>query len=143
MIGSAQLREEEDLKEPNLKVNLVTLFPIASAREPRILATSLPVDRLWQVRAVVKLYEYRWVIETTFETMKGELHLDEFMVRKWVTNERLLWAGAMAYTLLWSFCGCKPVRRASFSSGGDVASAATGCDGQKIDSGETAGGHCL
>jgi len=51
------------------------------------------------VRAVVKLYEHRWAIETTFPNLKRELHLDEFMVRDWTAIERLLWAGAMAYTL--------------------------------------------
>jgi len=97
----AQLREEgDDPAEPNPEVNLVVLFPISSSQEPLILATSLPVDRLWQVKAVVKIYEYRWAIETTFENMKRDLHLDEFMVREWVAIERLLWAGAMAYTLL-------------------------------------------
>lgn len=97
----AQLREEEDdPQECNPEVNLLVLFPLARNKEPLILATTLPIQGLWQVRAVVKLYEYRWAIETTFETMKSELHLDEFMVREWVAIERLLWAAAMSYTLL-------------------------------------------
>jgi hypothetical protein len=95
------LREEDDdLKEANPEVNLVILFPLVGAKEPLILATSLPVHELKEVREVVKIYEYRWAIETTFENMKRDLHLDEFMVRDWIAIERLLWAGAMAYTLL-------------------------------------------
>jgi len=62
------------------------------------------VDRLYEVRAVVKIYEYRWAIETTFEHMKSELHLDEFMVWPWVAIERLLWVGAMAYILPGVLC---------------------------------------
>jgi len=52
----------------------VILFPIVSHKEPLILATSLLVDKLWQARAVVKMYEYRWPVETTFENMKRGLH---------------------------------------------------------------------
>jgi len=100
VVFRARLREEDDPEEPNPEVNLVILFPLVGAGEPLILATSLPVDRLHEVRAVVKIYEYRWAIETTFENMKSELHLDEFMVRQWVAIERLLWTGAMAYILL-------------------------------------------
>ena len=97
VVFRARLREEDDPEEPNPEVNLV--FPLVGAGEPLILATSLPVGRRHEVRAVVKIYEYRWAIETTFENMKSELHLDEFMVRQWVAIERMLWA-AMAYILL-------------------------------------------
>lgn len=101
VVFRAQLREEgDDPKEANPEVNLVILFPLVGAKEPLILATSLSVHRLKEVREVVRLYEYRWAIETTFENMKRDLHLDEFMVRDWVAIERLLWAGAMAYSLL-------------------------------------------
>ena len=62
--------------------------------------THLPVDRLHEVRAVVKIYEYRWAIDTIFERTKRELHLDEFMVRQWAAIECLLWAGAMVYILV-------------------------------------------
>jgi hypothetical protein len=72
VVFRAQLREEEDdPKEANPEVNLVILFPLVGAKEPLILATSLSVHKL-----------------------------DEFMVRDWAAIERLLWAGAMAYTLL-------------------------------------------
>jgi len=42
----------------------------------------------------------RCCIETMFENLKRELHLDEFMVRDWLAIERLLWAGAMSYMAL-------------------------------------------
>lgn len=97
----AQLREDGDEQgEANPEVNLVVLFPLVGANEPLILATSLPVRTVKQVQEVVKLYEYRWAIETTFENLKRDFHLDEFMVREWVAIERLLWAVAMAYSLL-------------------------------------------
>ncbi len=97
----AQLRAEEDsLEEPNPEVNLVVLFALTTYIEPLILATSLPVKTLSQVQEVVNLYDYRWAIETTFENMKRDLHIDEFMVRHWQAIERLLWIGAMAYILL-------------------------------------------
>lgn len=103
VVFRAQLREapeEDDPSKPNPEVNLIVIFPAIARYDPLILATTLPVDTLWQVRAVSKLYEQRWAIETTFQNMKRELHLDEFMVRDWTAIERLLWAGAMAYSLL-------------------------------------------
>lgn len=89
-----------DLQEPNPEVNFVVLFPIVGSGEPLILATSLPVETLEEVRAVVRIYEYRWAIETMFETLKRDWHIDEFMVRQWRAIERLLWAGTMAYMVL-------------------------------------------
>ena len=103
VVFRAQLREapeEDDPSQPNPEVNLIVIFPAIARYDPLILATTLPVDTLWHVRAASKLYERRWAIETTFENMKRQLHLDEFMVRNWTAIERLLWAGAMAYSLL-------------------------------------------
>ncbi len=96
----ARLREADDLQEPNPEVNFVVLSPVTGSGEPLILATSLPVETLEEVRAVVRMYEYRWAIETMFEALKRDWHIDEFMVRHWRAIERLLWAGAMAYMVL-------------------------------------------
>jgi Transposase DDE domain len=99
----ARLREapgEDDPTQPNPELNLVVLFPLGGNAEPLLLATPLPIQTLTQVREIVRLYEWRWAIETMFENLKRELHLDEFMVRDWLAIERLLWAGAMSYMAL-------------------------------------------
>jgi hypothetical protein len=99
----ARLREapgEDDPAQPNPELNLVVLFPLGGNAEPLLLATPLPIQTLTQVREIVRLYEWRWAIETMFENLKRELHLDEFMVRDWRAIDRLLWAGAMSYLAL-------------------------------------------
>lgn len=103
VVWRARLREapgEDDPTQPNPELNLVVLFPLVGSTEPLLLATPLPLQTLTQVREIVQLYEWRWAIETMFENLKRELHLDEFMVRDWRAIERLLWAGAMSYMAL-------------------------------------------
>jgi len=92
--------EEDDPTQPNPELNLVVLFPRVGDRDPLILATPLPIESLAHLRDIVKLYEYRWAIETMFENLKRDLHMDEFMVRDWLAIERLLWATAMSYMVL-------------------------------------------
>lgn len=67
--------------------------------DPLVLATTLPVETLADIKGVVRVYSLRWSIETGFETMKG-WGLGRFMVRKWQAIDRLLWMVAIAYALL-------------------------------------------
>jgi hypothetical protein len=80
-------------------LNFVELRPLAGPRDPLVLATTLPVTKLTEARAVAWVYAQRWTIETGFETLKA-WGLGRFMVRGWEAIDRLLWIVAIAYTLL-------------------------------------------
>ena len=41
----------------------------------------LPIDTLYNVVQIVKIYEARWSIEVMFEYLKRGFGLDDFMVR--------------------------------------------------------------
>ncbi|MGB8644383.1 MAG: transposase [Anaerolineae bacterium] len=92
----AQLTEDDWAGPP---ITFVVLLPEGLA-DPLILGTTLGATTLQTARAIIHLYEYRWVIETSFETLKGAFGLEKFMVRKWKATERLLNVVAMAFMLL-------------------------------------------
>jgi hypothetical protein len=81
------------------EITCVILFPDTLA-DPLILGTTLSGATIQEARAIIRLYEQRWVIETAFETMKGAFGLEKFMVRKWQATERLLNLVAIAFTVL-------------------------------------------
>jgi len=80
-------------------VELVPLDGQGGHTQPLVLATTLPVATLADVKGVVRVYSWRWAIETAFETMKA-WGLGRFMVRRWQAIDRLLWLVAVAYALL-------------------------------------------
>jgi Transposase DDE domain len=80
-------------------LHFVELLPLDGVTDPLVLATTLSVDRLVDIEGVVRVYAWRWAIETAFETMKA-WGLGRFMVRRWQAIDRLLWAVAVAYALL-------------------------------------------
>jgi hypothetical protein len=88
---------QADYQEATL--HFVQLVPRDGTTDPLVLATTLPVDTLAGVKGVVRVYSWRWAIETGFETMKA-WGLGRFMVRKWQAIDRLLWIVAVAYALL-------------------------------------------
>jgi hypothetical protein len=79
-------------------LHFVHLVPCDGHTAPLVVATTLPVDTLADVKGVVRVYSWRWAIETGFETLKG-WGLGRFMVRKWQAIDRLLWLVAVAYAL--------------------------------------------
>jgi hypothetical protein len=81
------------------EITFVVLFPDHGS-DPLILGTTLSVDTLAEAREIIRVYEKRWVIETSFEILKGSFGLEKFMVREWRATERLLNLVAMAFTLL-------------------------------------------
>ena len=85
----------------------VELRPLDGTAAPLVLATTLPVDRLADVTGVVRVYAWRWAIETAFETMKA-WGLGRFMVRRWHAIDRLLWRVAVAYALSPTPCSSSP-----------------------------------
>jgi hypothetical protein len=96
VVFQARLTEDEG---EGPEITFVVLFPEEMA-DPLILGTTLPATTLQTARAIIHLYESRWVIETGFETLKGSFGLEKFMVRKWRAAERLLNLVAMAFILL-------------------------------------------
>jgi Transposase DDE domain len=88
---------KDDVQEAT--VNFVEAVPVEGATESLVVATTLPVDTVAQVRAIVRLYAQRWAIETGFETMHA-WGQDAFMVRRWTAIDRLLWVVAVAYALV-------------------------------------------
>ncbi len=80
-------------------LHFVELRPLDGVTDPLVVATPLPVTTLADVKGVVRVYSWRWSIETAFETMKA-WGLGRFMVRTWQAIDRLLWLVALAYALL-------------------------------------------
>jgi hypothetical protein len=87
----------DDVQEAT--VHFVAAVPLEGPTESLVLATTLPVDTMAQVRATVRLYAQRWAIETGFETMHA-WGQEAFMARRWIAIERLLWVLAVAYALV-------------------------------------------
>ncbi len=88
---------QADYQEATL--HFVQLVPLDGTTEPLVLATTLPVATLADVKGVVRVYAWRWAIESGFETMKA-WGLGRFMVRSWQAIDRLLWTVAVAFALL-------------------------------------------
>ena len=80
-------------------LQFIELLPLDGVTDPLVLATPLPAAMLADIKGVVRVYAWRWAIETAFETMKG-WGLGRFMVRSWQAIDRLLWLVAVAYALL-------------------------------------------
>ena len=80
-------------------VNFVEAVPVEGATESLVVATTLPVDTVAQVRAIVRLYAQRWASETGCETLHA-WGQEAFMVRRGTAIERLLWVVAVAYALV-------------------------------------------
>jgi hypothetical protein len=76
----------------------VVLLP-DNAPDPLILGTKLAFATVQEARAVIRVYEKRWLIETSFDTMKGAFGLEKFTVRKWQAIDRLLNLVALAFTV--------------------------------------------
>jgi hypothetical protein len=88
---------KDDVQEAT--VHFVEAVPVAGLSESLVVATTLPVDTVAQVRALVRLYAQRWAIETGFETMHA-WGQERFMVRSWTAIDRLLWVLAVAFALV-------------------------------------------
>ena len=88
---------KDDVQEA--PVHFVEAVPMEGLSESLVVATTLPVATVVQVRAIVRLYAQRWAIETGFETMHA-WGQDRFMVRSWTAIDRLLWVLAVAFALV-------------------------------------------
>ncbi|MGI8424847.1 MAG: transposase [Chloroflexota bacterium] len=88
---------QTDYTEATLQ--FVELLPLDGITHPLVVATTLPIETLADSKGVVRVYAWRWAIETAFETMKA-WGLGRFMVRRWQAIDRLLWLVAVAFALL-------------------------------------------
>lgn len=102
-VGTARVRlqfsrsgRKGDLAEAD--VTVVQFVPEEERLDPLVLVTTLPVETLSEVRAIMRIYSLRWTIETAFETMHA-WGQDAFMVRAWRAIDRLLWTLACTYAL--------------------------------------------
>jgi hypothetical protein len=96
-IRSSRSGRQHDYQDATL--HFVQLVPGDGTTDPLVVATTLPVDTLADVSGVVRVYAWRWAIESGFETMKA-WGLGRFMVRTWQAIDRLLWLVAVAFALL-------------------------------------------
>jgi len=80
-------------------LNFVAFLPDDPEEDPLLLVTNLGVTDLTHARGILKVYERRWGIETTLETLKA-WGLEGFMVRRWHAIERACTLIALAYILL-------------------------------------------
>ena len=79
-------------------LNALCLRPDKDDVEPMYLAATLPIDTKAELTLIVRLYSWRWAIETFFWTFKKALNADSWRVfSSWEAIDRLLMAAHMAY----------------------------------------------
>jgi hypothetical protein len=82
-------------------LNALRLNPARENIEPMYLATTLPIDTKPELTLIVRLYSWRWGIETFFWTFKQAFQADSWRVfSSWKAIDRLLSAAHMAYLVL-------------------------------------------
>ena len=81
--------------------NAVRLTSIKIEIDPMYLATTLAIDTREQLTLIVRLYSWRWGIETFFWNFKQAFNADSWRVfSSWDAIDRLLTAAHMAYLIL-------------------------------------------
>ncbi len=85
----------------HLSFNAVRLTPTKDDLEPMYLATTLTTETVQDLTTIVRLYSWRWGIETFFWTFKQAMGATSWRVfSSWEAIERLLAAAHMAYLIL-------------------------------------------
>lgn len=81
--------------------NALCLTPEKESVDPMYLATTLTTETKEDLTRIVRLYSWRWGIETFFWTFKQALNCDSWRVfSSWEAIDRLLSAAHMAYLVL-------------------------------------------
>lgn len=81
--------------------NIVCLSPLKEGLDPMFLATTLTTETVADLRMIVRLYSWRWGIETFFWKFKQGLNADSWRVfSSWEAIDHLLAAAHMAYLVL-------------------------------------------
>ena len=85
----------------DVSFNVLCLTPSEQDKEPMFLATTLTTETREDLRRIVRLYSWRWGIETFFWNFKQALNCDSWRVfSSWEAIDRLLTAAHMAYLIL-------------------------------------------
>jgi hypothetical protein len=99
-VASREIAVTTESKE-NVSFNAVCLTPVNTDVEPMYLATTLTTETDEDLRMIVRLYSWRWGIETFFWKFKQALGADSWRVfSSWKAIDRLLTAAHMAYVVL-------------------------------------------
>lgn len=99
-----------------LSFNALCLTPTEAGVDPMFLATTLTTETSEDLTRIVRLYSWRWGIETFFWTFKQALRGDSWRVFScWEAIDRLLTAAHLAYLAL--------VMLAEFAKRGQTAAA--------------------
>lgn len=87
--------------EEEVSFNAVCLTPTKESVAPMFLATTLTTETTHDLMMIVKLYSWRWGIETFFWKFKEGLNARSWRVfASWEAIDRLLAAAHMAYLIL-------------------------------------------
>lgn len=99
-VSARQVSVKTDSKE-QLSFNALCLTPCKDDVEPMFLATTLTTEKSEDLMRIVRLYSWRWGIETFFWQFKQALRADNWRVfSSWEAIDRLLAAAHMAYLVL-------------------------------------------
>lgn len=99
-VSSRQITVKTAAKE-NVSFNALCLTPTIGDAEPMYLATTLTTETNEDLRMIVRLYSWRWGIETFFWKFKQALGANSWRVfSSWDAIDRLLTAAHMAYLVL-------------------------------------------
>lgn len=99
-VSARQISLKTESKE-KFSLNAVCLTPAGGGGEPMFLATTLPIESREDLTMIVRLYSWRWGIETFFWKFKQALGAKSWRVFScWKAIDRLLTAAHMAYLVL-------------------------------------------
>jgi len=106
-VASRQVSTKDSSNE-SFCFNAICLTPESEKLEPMFLATTLTTATCDDLRSIVRLYSWRWGIETFFWNFKNGLQGSSWRVFScWEAIDRILTAAHMAYLILFliaDFC---------------------------------------
>ena len=99
-VSARQVGVETPSKE-QVSFNVACLVPVKDEIDPMYLATTLTTQTVGDLMMIVRLYSWRWGIETFFWKFKQALRADSWRVfSSWEAIDNLLTAAHMAYLVL-------------------------------------------
>ena len=99
-VASRQVTVATESKE-TVSFNALCLTPVDGDKDPMFLATTLTTEAVTDVIRIVRLYSWRWGIETFFWKFKNGLGARSWRVfSSWEAIDNLLMAAHMAYMVL-------------------------------------------
>lgn len=99
-VASRGVRVSTESRE-SFGFNILCLTPVREKMDPMFLATTLTTETVSDLVRIVRLYSWRWGIETFFWEFKQGLKADSWRVFScWEAIDHLLEAALMAYLIL-------------------------------------------